>query len=102
MAYLPKSELAWTLEDYLAAGDDPPARILAAPSLCEGQLMTDEEVAQYIKDGIATIIILRDKGSNKVETVHNSFVIDCQFLVSLGRLSEDEYNELIDLESYSF
>ncbi len=102
MTYRPKSELAWILDDYLAVGDEPPARIVAAPVLCEGRLMTDDEVGQYIKDGIATIMILRDKGSDRTEAVHKTFMDDAAFLLSLGRLTQDEYNELIDLESYRF
>ncbi len=96
------SELAWDLEDYRAHEVDPPESILSNPQACEGDLMTDEEVAQFVKDGIATIMLLRDKGSERTKTVHETFLLDCEFLLSLGRLEQDEYNELIDLENYSF
>jgi hypothetical protein len=102
MSYKPKSELAWILEDYTEAGMEPPGRIIASPFSCEGQMMTDDEVAEYIRDGVATIIVLRDKGSERTAAVHEAFLVDCQFLYSLGRLNQDEYNELTDLESYRF
>lgn len=102
MTYSSKSELAWALEDYIAAAQEPPSRIVATPLACEGQMMSDIEVAEYVKDAVATIIILRDKGSERTVVVHQTFLNDCRFLVSLGRLPEDEYNELIDLESYRF
>ncbi len=102
MSDLPTSELAWKLADYHAAGEEAPIRVRELPDACEGELMSEEELEEYLRDGIATILILRDKGSDRAESVHQAFLNDAAFLLSIGRLPEDEYNELKDLESYRF
>lgn len=90
-----KSELAWTLADYQAAGADAPEAIKSNPELCEGDLMTNDEVAELIKDSIATLRLLHDKQSPRYDDVVKIFNADMLALVQLGRLEEDEYNELI-------
>ena len=90
-----KSELTWTLSDYQAADREAPESITSNPELCEGDLMNNEEVADFIKDSIATLRILSDKQSPRYNEVLAIFHADMLALVQLGRLEEDEYNELI-------
>ena len=90
-----KSELTWTLKDYKAAGREAPESIISNPDLCEGDLMNNDEVGEFIKDSIATLRILADKRSPRYEQVVEIFKADMLALVQLGRLEEDEYNELI-------
>lgn len=98
----PEAELAWRLADYLAARTDPPSRLESNPSACEGELMTDDEVLEFLKDGRATIMILRDKGSEHTGRVQLAFWADLAFLLEIGRISQDDYNELTDPGLYSF
>ena len=58
--------------------------------------MTEEEVAEYLHDCVATLKILNDSGSAKYEQIHNDYLKDIKSLHELGRLTEDEYNELND------
>lgn len=97
-----KSELAWQRADYERAGQEVPDRLLYDPAGCEGELMTDEEVTQYIQDGIKTCLILHDKGSPRFIAVQQAFFSDLAFLVKIGRIDRDEYNEIIRDENYSF
>lgn len=102
MEDVPKSELAWTMQDYQAMGDEAPDRLMELPESCEGELMTDEEVQEFIRDSVATIMILADHGSDRTEMMLDTFIADLDFLMAIGRISEDEYNELSNTENYSF
>lgn len=62
----------------------------------ELKAMTEEETAEYLRDCVATLKILNDSGSAKLEQVHNDYLQDISTLFELGRLTEDEYNELKD------
>lgn len=62
----------------------------------ELKAMTEEETAEYLRDCVATLKILNDSGSSKLEQVHNDYLKDISNLFELGRLTEDEYNELKD------
>lgn len=90
-----KSELTWTLADYQAAGIDAPESVKSTPDLSEGDLMSNEEVEELIKHSVAMLRILHDKQSPRYNDVVEKFAADMHALVQLGRLEEDEYNELI-------
>lgn len=89
----PKSELAWKLVDYQAEQVDPPHRIVVTPEATEGDLMSDEELAEYISDSMKTLVVLREKPKT-YERVLESFMADLVFLLKIGRIDEDDYNEL--------
>lgn len=62
----------------------------------ELKAMTEEQVWEYIRDCVATLKVLNDTGSTKLEQVHNEYLKDISALHELGRIDEDEYNELKD------
>ena len=93
-----KSELAWKLADYLNAGIEPPERLIVDPTACEGELMTPAEVAQHIKDSIGTLMIMLDADSPKVTAVRAAFLADLAYLLELGKIDPDEYNEITSSE----
>ena len=90
------SELSWTLTDYEAAGMEIPDSIREFPEMCEADLMTSDEVEEFIKDSIATLRILSDKHSLRMEAAASSFKADMTVLLEFGRIEEDEYNGLTD------
>ena len=64
--------------------------------------MTDDELEQYLKDSIATLRILLDKRSERFEELVASYVADLTYLLSLGRISEEDYNELTEPDNLRF
>jgi len=60
----------------------------------ELKALTEEQTAAYLRDCVATLKILNDLGSSKLERVHSDYLKDISSLFELGRLTEDEYNEL--------
>lgn len=90
-----KSELLWTLADYEREGREAPPSVTSTPELCEGDLMNNDEVEAFIKDSVATLRLLHDKESPQYDHVIEIFKADMRALVELGRLEDDEYNELI-------
>ena len=97
-----RSELSWTAQDYKEAGRDVPELLVDNPLQCEGELMADWEVEDYVTDSVATLSILVDKRSGSFDRVFKQFVADLDFLFKIGRIKEDDYNELIDENSYGF
>jgi len=68
----------------------------------ELKTMTDDELEQYLKDSIATLRILLDKRSPRFEELVASYVADLTYLLSLGRISEEDYNELTEPDNLRF
>ena len=98
----PESELSWKLADYITFNVEPPARIVDNPESTEGEMMSDEELDEYLKDSIATMRILLDKRSPRFEELVANYVADLTFLMSTGRIAEDDYNELTDPDNLRF
>lgn len=98
----PHSELSWTLADYQAAGQEPPARVVSHPESTEGEMMSDGELEEYLKDSIATCRILLDKRSPRYDDLVANYVADLSYLLSIGRIGEDDYNELTDPDNLRF
>lgn len=98
----PDSELAWRLADFRAAGLEAPARCVANPDLTEGEMMSADEVEEFVKDSIATIRILSDKHSPRLEHIIASYRADLAYLAKVGSLGEDDYNELVHPDNLHF
>jgi hypothetical protein len=98
----PVSELAWELADYEAAGVDAPPRIISHPTRTEGEMMTPEEVEEFIKDSIATLRILADKHSAQLPRLTDVYLADLAHLMKVGSLGEDDYNDLVHPDNLHF
>lgn len=90
-----KSELAWKLADYLEAGVPPPELIVQYPQSCEGELMTKEEVEDWMALSLKTLIVVREEDPELFEDLCAGFRQDVEFLLGLGRLP-DEARDLIN------
>jgi hypothetical protein len=97
-----KSELAWKLADFRAAGVEPPPRCVSNPDLTDGQMMTAGEVEEFIKDSIATLRILTDRKSPRLAEVAATYQADLAYLREVGSLSEDDYNDLVHPDNLRF
>jgi hypothetical protein len=98
----PKSELAWTFADYQREGREAPGRCESNPGKTEGEMMREEELEQYMSDSVQTVMILRDKNSERAAEVWGIFIADLDYLLSIGRIDDDQYNELTNEQNYSF
>jgi hypothetical protein len=98
----PTSELAWTLADYRTAGAEPPARIVSNPESTEGEMMREDEIEEFVKDSIATMRILSDRHSARLDEILANYRADLDYLVSLGRLTDDDYNDLTHPDNLHF
>ncbi|MDB5178455.1 MAG: hypothetical protein JWN01_398 [Patescibacteria group bacterium] len=98
----PISELSWKLADYLAAETEPPARCISNPESTEGEMMLDDEIQDFIKDSIATLRILADHKSPRYDEIRGNYHADLAYLASLGRIEQDDYNELIRSDNLHF
>ena len=96
------SELSWRLSDFRDAGVEPPARCVSNPDLTEGEMMSADEVEQFVKDSVATLRILADKKSPRLADITASFHADLAYLLKVGSLSEDDYNDLTSPDNLHF
>ncbi|HUD11006.1 MAG TPA: hypothetical protein VMS08_01225 [Candidatus Saccharimonadia bacterium] len=97
-----ESELSWHLSDYIKAGAEPPARCISNPELSEGEMMSADEVEQFIVDSIATLRVLSDHNSPRMQQITTDYYADLAYLLEVGSLTESDYNELIHPDNLHF
>jgi hypothetical protein len=98
----PASELAWRLADFLEAGVEPSPEHISNPELTDGEMMTDDEIQEFIKHSIATLRILSDKQSPRYNDLEANYLADLIYLLKLGRITEDDYNDLTHPDNLRF
>lgn len=96
------AELSWKLQDYLDRNQEPPERVIANPLQCEGEMMSDEEVEDYIAESLKALMVMNDHVSPRFKQVQSYFFADLKFLVSIDRVAAEDYTELIKPENYHF
>jgi hypothetical protein len=99
---LPISELAWTLADYETAGEEAPERIIDNPELTEGEMMSVEEIEEFIKDSVATLRILADQHSARYGAISEQFRADLAYLLKVGSIEQEEFDGLVDENNLHF
>jgi hypothetical protein len=96
------SGLAWTEADYREADQEVPLELLASPELTEGILMDADQIAEFVKDSIATLRILSDKKSDRYKELETAYHADLKYLQTIGQINEDDYNELTQSDNLHF
>jgi hypothetical protein len=95
-----KSELAWKLQDYIDNEEEVTPRIRENPHMSEGELMSDEEIENYIEDAMRSLYVMSDQGSKVYERCRDDFFNDLSYLASIGRISAEDYTEITKQENY--
>jgi hypothetical protein len=90
-----KSELAFTLQDYQQHDIEAPDRIIANPTKCEGDLMTDDEIFDYCKDSLAVLRVMSEKNPPRATSLRQTFLTDGEFLLKIGRIKQEEFDMLM-------
>src|SRR4051794_30552363 len=97
-----ESDLSWHLQDYLDNNAEPPERLLTRPEDTEGNLMSQAEIEEYVIDSLKTIRILTDQSEQHAARVIGHYLADLDYLLSIGRIDEDAYNELSNSNNFYF
>ncbi|KKR18875.1 MAG: hypothetical protein UU65_C0001G0265 [candidate division CPR2 bacterium GW2011_GWC1_41_48] len=97
-----KSELAWNVEDYEFWGCDVPDRMLNNPSKTEGKMMTEREVEEWVSENFRAFSVIKEENLELFHALYKDFVQDLEYLVSLGKLDEEAFEELRNTDFFDF
>lgn len=87
-----KAILSWDLADYREVGEEPPECLFSG--LTEGESMEEEGVKEWAKETVQCLSVLREECPKKFELQYSYFLLDLEYLRSLGKITEDDYEEL--------
>lgn len=96
-----KASLSWTLKDYGELKDEPPECLNCG--LTEGESMEENDVREWIREEIQCLSIMKEEFPKKFEENYRYFILDLEYLNSLGKIDKEEYKLLIkDKEVFNF
>lgn len=95
-----KPSLAWTVADYLAANEEPPECVIQGNT--EGEVMDREEAIDWIVDTLRCMRVLLEEYPERGDVEKQIFELDLAYLCALGKITEDEEDELTTAENYVF
>ncbi len=95
-----KSDLAWTKADFLVAKLDVPDELVDDDIHTEGELMDAKKVSDWIIDTQKTFIILKQKNPKLFEALYQKYLIDIHYLTELGKITEEDADNLIGIDNF--
>lgn len=95
-----KAVLSWDLSDYLYWKDEPPQCILGG--ITEGMSFDETETEQWAREELQTLCILKEMYPKKFDEHFQNFVLDLEYLHSLGKISKEDLKTLSDKENIDF
>ncbi len=87
-----KAILSWSLADYREINEEPPECLFSG--LTEGESMREEDVKEWVEETVQCLFVIREEYPEKFETQYNYFLLDLEYLRSLGKITEDDHEEL--------
>jgi hypothetical protein len=95
-----KAMLSWNLHDYEVWGDEPPGSVIGG--VTEGQAMEREEVEEWTRETIKVLSVIKEEYPQRFEELYNGYLLDLEYLESLGKITEDERKKLATKEMFNF
>ncbi|MBW6431773.1 hypothetical protein K0A96_01140 [Patescibacteria group bacterium] len=95
-----KPSLSWDRHDYQIMGDEPPECLNFDRT--EGENMTQEEVEDWIREEVQCLSVFKEQYPNKFEDQFSYFLLDLEYLYSLGKIKKEDYEKLTDEGTFNF
>jgi hypothetical protein len=99
---LDKAFLSWKQEDYIKANEEIPDKLLHDKLHSEGELMSEEEIAGWITDTQKTFSIIKEKNPEVFNKLYQGYILDLEYLVRIGKITEDMMDEILKMENFEF
>lgn len=96
------SELSWTRADYMTNNTEVPAGLVNDNIHTEGELMSEDEVMDWISDTEKTFSVIKESDEKVFEKLYQQYVIDIHYLCEIGKITEEDADEILRLERFEF
>jgi len=95
-----KPSLAWDKNDYHKAGIEAPDCVLFGKT--EGESMEPESIVSWAQETLRCIKVLREEYPVRAEEQIAEYKMDLNYLLSLGKINEEQFEQLSDEENFNF
>lgn len=96
-----KAPLSWDLTDYKVWHEEPPS-CLTTTGETEGEAMEDEAVSNWVTEEVQTLSVVMEEYPERAKELERDFWLDLEYLKSLGKITEEEYERLKKEDLFNF
>lgn len=94
--------MAWTRADFEQANEEIPDKLLEDDIHTEGELMSREEIDDWIADTFKTFCIVREENTGVFDKLYDEFILDIHYLEELGKITPEEAKDILEKDKYKF
>lgn len=94
--------LSWRLKDYHNSKIEVPARIRENSQKTEGEMMSEEEIENWMIDSLKTLEILEEENADVFARIYKGFLADLEYLGELGKIEEDVLLYIKEKNNFDF
>jgi hypothetical protein len=94
------STLAWTKADFVSNNEEIPESMTEDDLHTEGELMTIEEIAEWIQDTEKVLYVILQEDADSFEKLYDKYFIDIHYLAELGKINSNESAKLLDKKRF--
>lgn len=95
-----KASLSWSLADYKELGEEAPKCLYFGAT--EGESFSKEEVELWVQEGAKSLLVISEEYPERFDEQYEYYQLDLEYLLSLGKIAEEEYEALIKKENLTF
>lgn len=95
-----KASLSWTEDDYKKTSEEPPKCLEFG--LTEGESMDSEAVEDWIREEVQCLSVFKEDYPEKFEEQYGFYLLDLEYLYSLGKIDREDYLRLCKEELFNF
>lgn len=95
-----KASLSWDLKDYKIMGDEPPECLFFGK--IEGETMEREDIEEWVSETMSCLSVLKEEYPKRFNEQYNDFILNLEYLKSLGKITQEELDETKKQENFKF
>lgn len=95
-----KASLSWNKSDYEVMGEEAPECVYFGKT--EGEILDEDTLKEWLGDEIRGLSVIREDYPDKFNDQYRYYVLDLEYLASLGKISEEELKSLKEKGNFSF
>jgi len=95
-----KASLSWNQEDYQIMQEEMPACLSFGNT--EGEAMTKEGVEDWVRQAVQYLSVFKEDYPDKFREQYQYFLLDLEYLYSLGKISKEDYDRLKKEKVFNF
>lgn len=97
-----KPYLSWTKQDFIDHNQEVPEKLLIDDVHTEGELMTNDEIVQWITDTEKTFCIIKEQSESMFKKLYEDYKLDLEYLVEIGKIEKDVIDNILDNDNFHF